>query len=72
MCLFFSDLGLHIDGFIAAVAYTVVVGATKVSLHVYVYKTVDYSSWKTFGFLQSCVMVSKFPAFVADLNVEIP
>ena len=28
---FYSDLGLHIDGFIAAVAYTVVVGATKVS-----------------------------------------
>ena len=38
MCFaFFSDLGVHIDGFIAAVAFTIVVGATKVCI-----STIDF------------------------------
>ena len=28
--LYFSDLGAHIDGFIAVVAHTLVIGASKV------------------------------------------
>ena len=32
IAVFLSDLGVHIDGFIAAVAFTIVVGATKVCI----------------------------------------
>ena len=32
LCFVISDLGVHIDGFIAAVAFTIVVGATKVGI----------------------------------------
>ena len=31
LIFFFRDLGVHLDGFIAGVAHTVVVGASKVS-----------------------------------------